>query len=904
MLATEDKRKSNFFCVPLVILLFFVSEMSVANVTAKNTFNFNIPQKRADLALTLLAEQANLTLVFPYSKVKEKVANRLVGEYPIEDAVKVLLQNTGLKPTFSDKQVLNIDLDEEEIGNNMKIKRSLLATVIGFVVGGGSLTTITPVNAQENKPALQLEEVIVTARKREENLQKTPISITAITSTTIEDAHLANLSSIENLTPNLNIRVANGGSSSNVQAFIRGVGEVDDLVTTDPGVGIYIDGVYLARTPGSNLEFNDIERIEVLRGPQGTLFGKNTIGGALNVVTKKPSGESNFNIEATVGSYGHKGVSGYAETGLVDDTLSASLSFISKKSDGWQKRKYGADDAGNDDMWGLRAHMLWTPSDMFSSHLVVDHTDQDQQTHPRMMPEFNGSGLFAALMRIYVDPTCCTATTDIDKSNAGPDTRDDIETSGLSWTNEWQLSEMTLKSITGYREIETDLSKDGDNSPADLFATAQNLDQDQFSQEFTLSGTALDEKLDWTGGIYYFEETSEQRTDLTVAGGLYAALSALPLSVTTPFVPGVPAAFLAPGFDLTNRYDRKQDTKSYAAYIHTTYQMSDKARLTLAARYTREEKDLDMTIRKRASGLPTVAAGATAESTCSDVVNAAYSCSEEWSEFSPKIGVDYQFTDELMAYAHVSRGFRSGVFNGRPTSTANISTADPETLTSYEVGFKSQLSDNRVQLNGSLFYNDYKNQQFIVSRPDASGLALLVDNAGESNAWGGELELTALMSETITVNAGLSYIDPEYDEYFEVVSDGAGGFVKRDLTDRPFANVPKVNANLGLQYETNLDSGATLRARTDISYKSKIYYGNNRDALGFKLLQEDGYANVDAGITYVLPNSQWELSLYGKNLTDQRPLTGGFEVLNPFGISDVSYKAPRRYFFSVKYRTN
>ena len=247
-----------------------------------------------------------------------------------------------------------------------------------------------------------LEEIIVTARKREENLQNTPIAITAITAATIEQVKLFDVRDIEQLTPNLSFTVGNDGSSGSLQAFLRGVGQSDFAITTDPGVGLYLDGVYMARTVGANFEFADIERISILRGPQGTLFGKNTIGGAINVVTRPPSGETNFSVEATAGEDGYVGVDGYVEFPITDK-MAGSISVLAKESDGWQERERG-DDAGNDDMWGIRGHLNADFSDNWNSHLVVDYSSVDQNVYPRVLSDFDPNQFFPSIYNAFVGP--------------------------------------------------------------------------------------------------------------------------------------------------------------------------------------------------------------------------------------------------------------------------------------------------------------------------------------------------------------------------------------------------------------------------------------------------------------------------------------------------------------------
>lgn len=761
------------------------------------------------------------------------------------------------------------------------------------------LITLSPI-----AHSAQLEEVVVTARKREESLQRTPVAVTVLSSELINDARLMSVKDIEALTPNLNFVVSADGSGSTLQAFIRGIGQFDFAVTTDPGVGMYVDGIYLARSIGANLEFSDIERISVLRGPQGTLFGKNTIGGAINVVTKAPNGETQFTGEVTAGSFGYTGAKAYAAFPL-SDTVAGSISLIAKQSDGWQKRSMG-DDAGAEDMMGLRAHLNTDFSSSWNSHLVVDTVSQDQSVYPRVLSDFDGNQFFPFLYNAFVlAPTgssCCESNlANIDRSSTvNPRERDELDTMGVSWTNTWDLGTMSLKSLTGYRSIESEALRDSDNSATDFFSVETIFDTNQISQEFILSNNSGD--VDWLVGAYYSKEDADHYSGVTVAGGLYEVLSSLPLEVTTP--DGIPFAFLAAPLDLTLDYDRTQETESFAAFFNVTYSLNDRLDLNLAARYTNEEKTLRTYTIKRASQTPIAVPGPTAAAECSDVVAAGagsqFTCSEKWSEFSPKIGLDLALNDDLLVYGHVSRGFRSGAFNGRPIATEEISVADPETVTAYEIGMKSQWMDRKVRFNGAFFYNDYKDQQFLVNQSNAAsaaGLILLVDNAGESTLTGLELEMTALLGDAITVSASAAWLHPEYDTYEQV--DFVTGQVQ-DLSYREFRDVPDFTASIYAQYEVETVGGGSLKLRADASYRDDIYYSNEETLSTYERLHASAFATVNAGVTYRLPGGAWEVGVYGRNLTDKREIIGGFGV-DAFGSTDVAFNEPRKVFATIRY---
>jgi iron complex outermembrane receptor protein len=733
-----------------------------------------------------------------------------------------------------------------------------------------------------------LEEVIVSARKRDENVQSTPIAITAITGASIDESKLFTVSDIEQKAPNLSFSAANNGSSGSLQAFQRGIGQFDSSLTTDPGVGLYLDGIYLARTVGSNFELSDIASIDVLRGPQGTLYGKNTIGGAIAVTTKVPTGETSYMGQVTGGEDEYVSFAGYAEAPVTDD-LAASVAVLTKNSAGWQQRNQNA-DAGNNNMWAMRTHLNANFTDNWSSHLAVDYTHIDQNVYPQVLTDFNPNAAIPSLYNQFVGPIdgiCCTPNVDdIDRSDVLNEL--DIEKNnmwGASWINTIDINELMLKSITGYRDMDSDNYRDADNAPNVYFEVGNKLDTTQFSQEFILSN-ASGSRFDWLVGVYYLEEDGKTTADVTVAEGLFEAIGAAAL-------------------DFTLDYDTTQDTTSYATFVYTTWHWTDAARINLAARYTYDEKKLEMYTIKRASQTPIVLPGPTGPSSCSDVTpdgnGSRFSCEDDWSEVSPKIGFDYDFSDDIMGYSSISQGFRSGIYNGRPTSTAQISVADPETLTSYEIGLKTQLWDRRLQLNGAVFYDDYKDQQFLVNRPSTTSasdaLALVVANAADSTISGVEVEFTALPMENLTLTGGASWLDAKYNS-FDSFNPSTGQL--EDLSDRQFQNVPDWTASLAAIYNWQLNDGSTIRLRGDAYYKGEIFYANDYACSCFDRLNVDGFTTYNAGITFVTADAKWEVSVFGRNLGDERQINGGFGV-DAFGTTTAAYTAPRTYYASIKY---
>ncbi|MEQ8803109.1 MAG: TonB-dependent receptor, partial [Haliea sp.] len=334
----------------------------------------------------------------------------------------------------------------------------------------------------------------------------------------------------------------------------------------------------------------------------------------------------------------------------------------------------------------------WTPSASFESTLSVDWHEQDQTGYPNVMLTWQDGTTFGDLWNLLnPDNPCCTPNADIDRSGAGgPLPNDDVEGMGVNWTNTWQLSDaLELKSITGYREVDALFGRDGDNSLVNYNGDIHDQDHEQFSQELQLVGTRG--ALEWVGGLYYFEEDTQDDTDLIIIQGLGTSVS----------------------------FDNRQKTTSYAVYAHASYALSDQLDLFAGIRYTQEEKDFTQQISNLDFGVPHVffIPGQPVASCAFDEPTAWFDCSQDWSNTSPKAGLSWQFSDDVMAFAHVSRGFRSGGYNGRAFgSAADLQEYEPEILTGYEVGIKADLLDRTLRLNGAMFYNDYEDIQVLITR--------------------------------------------------------------------------------------------------------------------------------------------------------------------------------------------
>src|SRR5580698_3552748 len=439
-----------------------------------------------------------------------------------------------------------------------------LATAAWFVAPAAPAAD----ESSDATPALQ--EIVVTAQRVEENLQTTPISITALSGSFIEKFDVQRVTSLETVSPNLNFFSGTGGSSSQVSAFMRGVGQFDFLLSTDPAVGLYVDGVYLARTFGTNLELNDIDRVELLRGPQGTLFGKNNIGGARNIKTLTPTGSGRTDFRASAGNYDSYALDAYTDQRITDD-LALGISLMARKSDGWQSRPLG-ENGGKEEREGGRATLSWTPSSTFSSRLSAEFSAQAQPSSPNVMIAYDPAAAtvpFLALFNAFVKP-CCTPPTNIDQSGAeGPLVRDDLHGYAATWINDWKLAgDIDLKSISAYRHWHADFGRDGDNSSVDYNGDVHNENDTQLSEEVQASGTWS--RLKWVAGAYWLDEHTRDQTNLVTAEGLFQALSQFS-DPTSPFYPLYLARY---ALDFNLAYNDRLSLEAGGRFTHETKDFS------------------------------------------------------------------------------------------------------------------------------------------------------------------------------------------------------------------------------------------------------------------------------------------------------------------------------------------
>jgi len=783
--------------------------------------------------------------------------------------------------------------------NTRKFMRNTSACLAFSVLLTGTSSFAYAQQSEETSHArdAEIEEVIITARKRSESVQATPIAITALSTSQLEQRSLTNLVEVGTYVPNvvMNSSPSSSGGGNNAQIYIRGVGQSDFLFTTDPAVGIYVDGVFHPRTLGGVMDLLDLERVEVLRGPQGTLFGKNTIGGAISLTSQKPVGDGSGYLEATTGRFNRLDIRGSYDVAL-SDTLAAKVSVSSKNRDGYGKRlEFGTDkvidESGDENATSARLALRWTASESVTVDLTADYTREREKGVPVVLAFYDDAGTFGGLGGLWnalvggpggLMMSSDFITGDRYDSYATGGNKNTLDSYGFSMDIDWEVDEnLSFRSITAYRAMEAFFNSDTDGSPLQFTETDQAQDQNQISQEFQLIGTALDDKLDWMMGVFYFDEFGRDDNQVRLISGMYNALEALPGTLngsplTAPTAPGGPGNPINALLDVDLDVFNEIDIKSYAAFTQGTFQVSDKFSITGGARYSHEKKDYFLNHVRHNANVPVIG-----NTTISD----------SWSSFTPMGSVDYQVNEDLLAYFSVTKGFKSGGFNGRPISVGQVDSFDPESVLSYELGFKSDWLDNRLRLNGAAFFADYSDMQLGSISADSNGnLVLRIQNAGKAEIKGFELEMQARPIPNFDIVGSLGYVDFQITEL-------AAGVVELTL-DTQAPKSPKWNGSLGMQYTWDVNNDATLSIRGDWTYQSKT----QQNVQNTDLIEAEAYSLFNARLVYENFDGGWELALFGTNLADKEYIVNGYQTLTSFGTANLIYGRPREWGISLKKR--
>ncbi|PBJ82137.1 TonB-dependent receptor [Lysobacteraceae bacterium NML93-0399] len=745
-------------------------------------------------------------------------------------------------------------------------RNTIRYSALGLAVGLG--LAMTAAHAQSTQAqagvtpaseATTLDSITVTARRRSESIQDVPVAVSAFGEEQLKDLQANNIDGLQGAVPNLNI-VQGRGSANSVNAFIRGIGQPDALQTFDPGVGLYVDDVYYSRINGALFSLFDVQQVEVLRGPQGTLYGKNSTGGAIKVTTKNPFDDTGGAVELTGGNHGRAEGRFYV-SGQLSDTVAASVAGAWLTHDGFIEDRISGRDYNDDDTRAIRAKVAFQPTDEFRATLSIDHTRQDASLSlGRPTAPLRQTDLVLGTVVLLPAPEGEFDFTA--RTSFRPDQGQELKHSGISLAAEWELSDAALfKSITSYRQLETSSFIDIDASEFELGDVLVALDQDQVSQEFQLQ---LDNgrNLQSTFGVYYMKENVPSYQE-AYADDLFAAA-------------GTPISFL-------RTIDDDLTTESIAAFAHANWEFVPTWTLAAGLRWTRDTKAYDRST-STFWGLPGL----------DETV--AFSAKKSWTAWTPSVSLQKAFSDNLMGYVSANRGFKSGGFNGRANSAADAAAPDfdPEFVWTYELGMKGSSSDNRLRGSVAAFWSEYKDFQARVSQ-DVGTFPVL--NAAELEIKGIEFEGTALLGETTTLSGQLGYLDAQYKRFDDFRLDPAyPGFDPNVNHDHvPFS--PEWTARIALQHGFPLANGGMVSVGGDVSYRSDTWLSvDNRDALS-----QDAYTLVGAYGVWDSPQYTWQVRAGVRNLTDRTYKVEGQEFASVANIQTAYYGWPRNWYVSVRY---
>ncbi|MEH6584945.1 MAG: TonB-dependent receptor [Halioglobus sp.] len=717
----------------------------------------------------------------------------------------------------------------------------------------------------------QLEEVIVTAQKREQSLQDTPISVTAFDKSAIDAQGIANIKDLASFVPNLQI-VESPGGTSGATISIRGAVTINPAVTWEPTVGMYLDGVFLGKNLGGIFEIAELERVEVLRGPQGTLYGKNTVGGAINLITRLPAEDFGGRVDLSVGNEGYQQAKLRLDTGAMGG-FRASLAYAKAERDGFYDNvdsdptggfnpfvnPKSSDEFNNLDSEVWRIDALWDVTDSFRARYSYDSSERDQEPSKAQLTDVNqflfdvsDLGFLGDLMSLYQvseDKNASSISNDYAQYEVS-------ETDGHALTLDWDagtwgfMGDVALKSITSYRELDYGDFIDIDGTNMDVFHSSRDIAYEQTSQELQLLGTT--DTINYVMGVYYFDEEADVVNPITFFGLL-----------------GSPTD--------NNTYGLDNDSLAFYGQADWSPASVQQLTLTLGMRYTEEDRSQYISRPNSSSG----GVGAFAEED-----------SDTWDNTSGTFAAAWDLNDDINFYARFAQGWKSGGFNGEaPTSDAFHQGYDEETVMSYELGMKSRLADDHIQLNIAAFQNDIEDMQVSVFLEGSGGAASNVENAGEATFQGVEVEFIWQVVDALRLSVNYGYLDGEYNEFIE------NGVDVKDFKDLPFA--PENTANVALDWAVCNCGWGSLDFHVDWNYNDEYvpYIEPTQNATS----QIDDFETINASLILsevkVGSDMSMQFGLWGKNITDEEYR----QHTIPFGFWTASYfGAPATYGFDAR----
>lgn len=756
---------------------------------------------------------------------------------------------------------------------------------------------VAPVFCSGVALAQQLEEVLVTAEKRSQNIQDVPLSVAAIGGNDIRVGKVTGLNDIAMKVPGVAFNQFNVGEP---RIYIRGIGNSSDSAASDQAVGVFLDEVYIGRTGGVGFDLFDLERIEILRGPQGTLYGKNTSGGAINIVTSRPSQEDEVRLSASAGNYGMTNFQGMVNGGITD-AISGKLVAQYQQRDGYGKnvitedqittlgdlsnsryigKSIGAAGSGDElddaDKRAVRGQLLFDLSDTMNLLVGGDYSRDKSNGTCRHLQNLDdavqGLGAFWELGmsdKYKNDDRNCSTQFNVDQKR---------DISGLMARFEWDLGWADFLSISAWRESDYNFVDDltgiplldltapspagvplppGSWTPPENVVNGVDENASQYSQEFRLTGSQ--DSLDWVAGAFYMEEDVDRKEEY------YTQYNTL----------------LQGGFGLAGIGDvlftQKNKTTSAALYAQVDWHFTEQWTLTYGGRYSYDKKQITQdAIDLMGGGVPTGVPLILPE------FPAPVKAHDDWSDYTNKVSVSYQPNDDIMLYATYSQGYKSGAFPSQANLPEVAATpVDPETVDNYELGMKSTWWDNRIQFNVTLYDMDYSDLQVF----ELNSRLLLVLSSAQATSKGVDVDFNIALMENLTLSTSYNYSDATYDEY-----TSSGGDVY-DGNDMVYA--PNQAYAVDLDYRYDIGSAGALDFNVSYNWKDD-YYTSPSNA---EKTKQDAIGLLGASITWSSSDESWSAAVWGKNLDDEQQIAS--LIVDPTQITSESYMAPRTYGFTV-----
>jgi iron complex outermembrane receptor protein len=774
------------------------------------------------------------------------------------------------------------------------LNRSAISTAVLLAIYGGPIGIVHAQQTQEAQASSEnasasatgtegaINKVIVTARRRAELIQDVPGAVTALSGAELEKQAIPDITALTEKVPNTTLK-ASRGTNTTLTAFIRGVGQQDPVAGFEQGVGIYLDDVYLARPQGALTDIYDLERIEVLRGPQGTLYGRNTIGGAVKYVTRKLASKPTFDVKATVGNYGEKDLVLKGSV-PVSDMLRLGATVGTFNRDGFGTNVVNGRENYNKDVVAGRFSAELTPtSDLFVRFTADKTVDNSEPKQGYRLTPGPAPASLAPLEGLYDTRANLYAVNGHEQK---------VTNEGASLLLEYTIDPtLSVKSISAWRKSLSYAPIDFDSLNTPTWEAPSIYSDKQTSQEFQLTYTGP--RIQGVAGVFFMKTNAFNEFDV-----LYNALG---------------------GLSLLTRDDI--DTKTWAVFADASYNLTDTFNITVGGRYTSDERSA--AIFKRTylglAGSPNLgnpaAVGLGAPNT--DLGPDALQRTDK--KFTPKIGFGWKIAPEHNIYSTYAKGFKGGMFDprmdlaatGGPNSPASLvkrQGVDPEEVSTVELGLKSAMNGGRVQTNAAVFYTDYKNVQVPGSIPTfgangaVTGFAGSLTNAGKAKIKGLELEAIAYLTNQLSVNAMYSYIDADYKEWFVANATGLVNIAP----NTEFQNTPKNAANIGVSYDwpfAVMGRNGSLSLTNSLSYKSKVYQTEIVSAPGIPSLDptvpgnlalaQSGYSLWDAGLVWTSADRKIQFGLHGRNLTDKRYKVAGYNFSGFFNTVTAFYGDPR-----------